>query len=331
MMMLTPVDRHAGINDHPGAGFHQMVSCSADFPFRTRVLLPMLIDTVRSIFPHSVNDGLSATVRDSRVGSWLFKRLHWETHLALPYVIASFLMLFSLIGFAHYTSRLTIQQCGLHNVPRIAITLSIATLVGLPALFKFTAFLYDPPQLLIFAGALFYLGEGRLLPFFLFFVLGALNKETSILLIPLTYVFRSHRSNHSHNGLICLALILIYGLLRIPLYMTPGAHGAFPVSHLFDHNVQWLFQGYGPIELVIAVSIMRWLSFGWSEKPLLLRLSLVLLLLPLLGFGMIFGYIDEWRDYFEAYPACFGLLTHTFVGRSRQRNSPDDYSIRTSY
>jgi hypothetical protein len=37
--------------------------------------------------------------------------------------------------------------------------------------------------------------------------------------------------------------------------------------------------------------------------------------------SLLLGFIDEWRDYFEVYPACVVLMVHTIIGRSASAGS----------
>lgn len=312
-LMVVPVRRHAGINDHPGAGFHEMLEGAADFPFRTRVLLPWVVNAVDIIAPESIEQAAATGVSNSTLLSRVFLRLHWEPELAFHYLILSFLMLFCFVAFAHLTALLTLQQCGLRNESMRRLVIAVAALLGVPAFYKYTSFLYDPAQLIVSAAALYCLATNRLRQFILVVALGALNKETNILFIPLSYIWLRRQGRPDQALRTAAITVAIYLLIRVPLYFTT-VPPSLPATHLFDHNIAWLIQGYGPVEAICGLVLAVALGYRWAHKPALMKLALAWLLVPLLCFGIVLGFIDEWRDYFEVYPACVALVTHTIVG-----------------
>jgi hypothetical protein len=51
------------------------------------------------------------------------------------------------------------------------------------------------------------------------------------------------------------------------------------------------------------------LIFGhWQEKPPILRDGLLTTLVPLVAACALFGFLDELRDYYEAYPIVVALV-----------------------
>jgi hypothetical protein len=64
-------------------------------------------------------------------------------------------------------------------------------------------------------------------------------------------------------------------------------------------------------ELAAAIVVAGLIFYGWPQKPRFLKMSFVMILPPLVIMALFLGYIDEWRGYYEAYPAAFGLAIDT--------------------
>jgi hypothetical protein len=86
----------------------------------------------------------------------------------------------------------------------------------------------------------------------------------------------------------------------------------------------------GPIALLrfVGVVAVLWLltAYGWARKPVFLRKGLLITLIPLVFLALFFGYVDELRDYYEAFPFLFLLWLPTIVevfGPSPGRESPN--------
>ena len=52
---------------------------------------------------------------------------------------------------------------------------------------------------------------------------------------------------------------------------------------------------------------------GWKRKPIFLRHALILCLSPLLALSLFFGYVEEVRSYYEAFPFLFLLILPTLM------------------
>jgi hypothetical protein len=56
----------------------------------------------------------------------------------------------------------------------------------------------------------------------------------------------------------------------------------------------------------VAAFFTVFIARKWKEKPLLLRQGFLLILIPLAGLAMFWGFFDSFRVYYEALP--FALL-----------------------
>jgi hypothetical protein len=154
------------------------------------------------------------------------------------------------------------------------------------------------------------------------FIVGCLNKETAILLPLLCAVnYRQRMDKSSLNKLILLQVLiflLIKSTLTLVFIHNPGAVVEF---HLFDHNLQLLglYQAKTiALWMGIAVVVMALLFHHWSDKPQLLRDG-VWICIPLVCCILLFGFVDELRDYYEIYPIIFLLVFHSMCDLSGNR------------
>jgi hypothetical protein len=133
------------------------------------------------------------------------------------------------------------------------------------------------------------------------FAVTTFSKETSILLVAIFAVGRFRALPSKSFALLLSAQVLIFlgirGLLSVQFAANPGGSLTF---HLLDHNI-WLkpytiaqFLGFA----AIAVAIAR----DWASKPPFLRLCLVIIVPTLVLLTLFLGFLDEYRDYYEAYP-----------------------------
>lgn len=309
-LFLVPTSRHGGINDYYRSRFIEMVEGTAYKPFVFRTLLPSTVRLIVAITPTTVQCSFSDFVETHVPTRGIFARLGWEVHKAYTYLIASVLMHLSYIAFAHYTAKLVIftsevikYQYSTHLI------LTTLALLGLPLFFRHASYIYDPPQLFLFTLSLYLLARRRMLLFIGSFALTVINKETAILLIPIcALVCRKQYSRREYFRLL-FALVDIFIILRISI---AGAFrdnpGSFFEFHLWDHNVWYLTQGWSLSTLIVLLILLGLVSYKWKEKPRFLKVGLLCTILPLVCFALFFGFLNEWRDYYEAYPLALGLV-----------------------
>ncbi len=68
-------------------------------------------------------------------------------------------------------------------------------------------------------------------------------------------------------------------------------------------------------DLTLAVSLLGLIIlvfYKWDEKPDFLKISLSVLI-PLVFLTFFLGYLDELRDYYEAYAALIIILSHSIA------------------
>ena len=324
---LTPTARHSGLNLYEEVRFPNMVQGTAYRPFVSRTLLPSTVRVLTVVTPATWRKELDHITESRSHLRRIFDNLGWEYRESIQYYFAALLMWVSFVGFAHFTAELTCHQLGWSPGMVWRTALGAAALLGLPALFKYSSFPYDPPQLFLFTLALYLLATGRTRVFLVVFLFCCLNKETAVLLIPIHAVYRRGKAPAGEilreSGLLIAGFAIIKGGLVWVFRNNPGSFVEF---HLWDHNLAWLRGGWSAAEVVVILILATLVLVRWFEKPSFLRIAFLGILPIQVCFALFIGFVDEWRIYYEAYPVVFGLTAATwrlFVGTGRSPSSRD--------
>lgn len=309
-IFIRPAKVHFGINQYERALFTDLVDGTAHRPYQYRALLPLLTRALTAPVPDSFRDGLTETIERNHLLRRGFERLYWDPAQADRFLVGSVLMFLCFLGFGHFTSRLAMVTLGLPDRLPIRTLLGALALLCLPAFFVFASYPYDPPTLLLFAAALFLLATGRTSAFLAVFALACLNKETAILLVPV-FLFAGG-SPDRRRTLIAAGMTGGWLLLRVVLLFAYRSNpGGVVEFHLLDHNLHSLTRPWNWPELTAFLAVSGALAFRWREQPRLLRVAFLGTLPPLFAASLLFGYVGEWRDYYEAFPAAFALAAGT--------------------
>ena len=99
-------------------------------------------------------------------------------------------------------------------------------------------------------------------------------------------------------------------MVRISIQGQPGSFVEF---HL-NHNTQLLGRpGFYLKTLTVLIPAAVVVAHRWKEKPLFLRRSLVVCLVPLFVLAFFLGFADELRVCYEVYPIVILLMILTVM------------------
>lgn len=309
--------RDPGINTYDRARFGEVVYGTAHKPFVLRVLVPWLVRGITAAIPEAHQQRLTeAMAEDLQVRGFL-RRGQWERELLPEYAVALALMFAALVGFIFAFRWLYVAVFPEGGWRRDVAT--VLLLLGLPPCFYYASYLSDFPGLFLYTLGLALLARERWRPYLVVFLIGCLNKETFILLwgvFGLRYLWAKEAMPRPRFWALALAQLGIFlavkGLLTVLYRDNPGT--SFEL-HWFDHT---LTLGEHLARRNERPAMFTWIAFAliafgrWRSQPRFLQQAIAVLPV-LLILTAIFGFLDELRDYYEAYPVLVLMLMHTLT------------------
>jgi hypothetical protein len=326
-----------GINGNWRATVPDMIAGTAHRPFVYRQLVPLAVRAANRATPQPIREAVAAVAREPKRQE-LLSYLKWEREHLFDYVVIAAILMSCFLGFA-LAMRSLIGNV-YHVSPAVRDMAPVPALILLPVFFRSFPAIYDPSALLLFAWALALMAKERLGSYYPVFALACLNKETSLLLVPL-FVLRELGKRmpgfvFGHAALQTSIWGLFRSVLTERFRRNPGLTFEF---HLLDHNLVLYRE---PVYLLYFLAVFGsfWLLIrrGWAGAPRLLRRSFLLTFGVLFVATLLFGYVDEARDYLEAYPLAFlimlpgilELLGSRFSADGAQHSSPSQASSMPS-
>ena len=301
------------LNGNPPSMFSDMVYGKAHQPFVYRTLVPSTVRMITEITPESLIIKVERAAKQKRPLSRLVDISQIEDEYVYEYMVALAIIFGCFFGFAFVIRRLIRVH---YDYPGFISDLApLGALLITPAFFRYDNYLYDPATILLFASGLLAVSTRRRVGYYLIFALACLNKETALLLSGVFLVFRYSETRRLHLA----GHILLQGLIWISAraFITnlyQGNPGGLVEFHLFDHNLTLFAYAFRAVYFIVFVALwVILIRYRWKAKPILLRRGFLITFVPLLIFGMLFGYIDEVRIFYEAFPFAFLLALPTVV------------------
>jgi hypothetical protein len=316
LIFLRPTPgKHAGINEYYRSKFIAMVDGTAYKPFVYRTLLPSTVRLLVSISPESLIRGCNKIVNSNAFAQKIFDYLKWEKSAAWIYILACILMWLSFIAFAHFSASFIIHTCGIQNTTLWRSGLAALSLLFLPPFFMFTSFIYDPPQLFLFTAALYFLAKKNERYFLITFIFAVLNKETSLLLVPLWAAVNIGRYTFKKYLVQLAGLLMIFTVIKSTiLYFFRNNPGSVVEFHLIgEHNLGVITSGWELTDMMALFVLLFLLTWQWQKKPRFLKVAFPIVFFPLAGLAFSIGFLDEWRVFYEVYPIALALVVDSML------------------
>ncbi len=307
-----------------------MVDGTAHRPFVYRTLLPSTVRLIRACSPSSAWSALGRFAERWSPCRKLFSLTPAAEQTApATYLVAYALEFAALLAFA-FTLRAAIVH--FHGpaswLPDLLPALAVASL---PALYCYISYDYDFPQLFLFTLGFLLLAQRRWRWFYPVLVLGALSKETTILLV-LVHVL-GHMGRMPRRRLVAHAvaqlvvLVFVRSVLQFIVFRdNPGPALEVWFSRnweLIADPTNWRYLFFDVVwfrdsilvvptryNIPFLILLVPYICWKWSAQPVLLRRSLwIAPVLVVLTF--LFGYFDEMRSYYEVFVVVFLLCAGT--------------------
>ena len=300
-----------GINGYEKAMFPDMIYGTAYKPFVYRTLLPAMVRLIQAPIPMQVRDLINKSLSNVSILKSAIDKLGWEKDYLLDYSVAFILLYLFLLGFLGAFKYLFTRLISTNEI-FLNVT-SFVAIVGLPLLFKYYTYIYDFPTLFLFTLGLGLMAAEQWNLYMLVFIFATFNKETSILLAFIYFIhnFPNIMAGKLFLKLLIMQLVFYAGIKLVVTILFVNNPGTFLEFHLFDHNLIILRNIDLLPLLLILLPIIILVFYKWREKPKLLKDGLWVLV-PLVSIAVFYGFIDEYRAYYEAYPIICLLIIYSF-------------------
>ena len=290
---------------NPRSLLPDMVRGTAWRPYVKRALVGVMVRAADSVIPARARDALRDRVESTPL---LRERLGWEPAHATWFALVFLIHLVSLMIFAAALARWLALSLELGPVP--AILVAAAGLALLPLHFGYQNFIYDFPGLALFTLGLVFLWERRWTAFYVLWPLGILNKETFVLLACVFFV----REWRVMARGVLVRHLAAQAAVTLAVALTLGwVFRANPGPPLEWHLMRNLSLRPPPRQLVhdaVYWGFVAFAFFGWKEKRPLAGATLAVGGV-LLATTLFFGFLGEYRDFYEAWPLLAAMAVHS--------------------
>jgi hypothetical protein len=298
------------IDGYERARFADALEGRAHRPFAYRALAPAVMRGVRALAPEPARAAADRWYAEHRSGSRALSKLGRKVDFGRArfsdFAIAAAVLYAAILGFAWALRRLTRALYRPH--PRFLDALTLLAVAGLPVFFRYYSHLYDLPHLFLFTLCLALLAERRTGLYLAAFALTCASKETALLLV-LVFALCGRLEHSPRRFAMWLGaqLVLFAGIRAALVWHFQDNPGSLVELHL-EHNLFLPPWGFAEATALAALAVA--VARDWAAKPPLLR-SALWMLAPLLAFGTLWGYLDEYRIYYEVYPVVLLLVAPT--------------------
>lgn len=162
---------------------------------------------------------------------------------------------------------------------------------------------YDLPTAIFFTLALVFLAQNKMAVYLLIFLLSTINRETTILLLPVFIIFYwNHMSRSKYAMLIALQLVTFVTVQVAIRYVFRDAPGSVIWVEPFENIRRHIAAPWASLLALVLLGILLWrVRVNWAYKPRVLRVAFVVLAPALFVMYFLFGQAFEYRVFAEVF------------------------------
>lgn len=310
--VVTVGSLRATSGDERQTGITVQVEGTAYRPYVYRQLVPRLVKVLMAPLPREEWTQMSQKIFNSGAVARFeyFTACHyewWNANTLAPIGLSAIITFLCLIGY-----QVTIRALLQHELvaPRAFFAVvPLALCYGLLFLNRGGTLSYDYPQVFLFSLGILLLAKDKLPLFYLVYILGMLNKETSVLLaVVFAIVYRGRLDTVKYMAHLT-ALTVIFLIIKLTLQHVYAGNLGHPLyHHVCDHNISFMLDPKNASEIIsLTLLIIALAVRNWRSKPLILRQASIVFW-PLFILTFLFGWIDEVRDLIEVFPCGLALM-----------------------
>lgn len=293
---------------YEGAALPLLVSGGGHLPYQYRALVPLLVRLLSQVGAGGVLESRLLPFGLGRVSA----AVGAPQDLAAIFLSIEILSAWGLlVSFRALAARFVDGEV----LPTVSsIALLVATL-GVQQLSPSSALWYpsDIPAMLVVVLSYLALFSGRIAAFYPLFVIGCLNRETVLFLLPLVALLPADVSRARWPWLHVSALFFVWGGIKTAMFFAYRGNHGYPVHPNIFVNLETLSSPAGAAAALGAACVLVALSVRALRRSGDARLKAALGAATLFLVSILFaGKLDEFRVYLELLPLVVLVLLATF-------------------
>jgi hypothetical protein len=292
---------------NPRALLPAMVAGTAHRPYVYRALVPLVVRGLDGTLPAEARSAADSVVARS---AFLSRSLRWEPAYGTWYALVFLLHWISLVVFGYAVRRLI--HASYDAPPASEVAGGAAAIVLVAIHFGYQNFVYDFPQLALFSLAVAAVAQRRWAVYYAAFALGTINKETTVLLAAIFAATQWRRYSSRALAVHLASQLAIAAAVLLALHAAYHGNPGTPLEFHLDHNLHYVPRTRQIVHDVIYWGFWIVALWSWRRQKSLAAAALVVGAV-LVGTTLFFGYLGEYRDYYEVFPLlcvlAFGTLT----------------------
>lgn len=279
-------------------------------PYVGRALMPAVIRGLDEVTPQAGKDALAAVFTSRDFLPDFHDPSRYTFHLGVFFVLCT--LCYWGVALGGRAAFKAVYGIGGNRANFVGLLF----LLMVPLWFRYLAYIYDPVTVLMATWLLYAAARSRIVLFCVLFVLACINKETAPLTLPLLVYGTWKRYPRYITYAVTAGLAIVAALIHV---LRQGYFDAFPgtwTEHHWDDHQMIVLQVF-TMSLIYAVVVMGgslWLAgIHQKQKPTILKIGFLFTFVPLFLASLPFGFIDETRALFDAYPFVILLAMPTIL------------------
>jgi hypothetical protein len=262
--------------------------------------------------PDSVKDVMQSAFTSENFLPDFYNRSRYSFRIAFFYILA--VLMYAGVAFGGRAAFISVYGRG----GFVANLVGLLYLIAVPLWFRYICYIYDPMTVLLATWMLVTAARANVVWFAAVFLLACVNKETAPLALPvLLYAMsrRYHRYTVVGVGLGLLVAALFIHSFKMGFFDRPEVGGSWTEYHLNDHLpvlVTHFFMSF--LYSFVVMGTLLWLTLtNVRRKPTILIVGFCFTFIPLFLASIPFGFVDEIRALYDAYPYVMLLAMPTVL------------------
>lgn len=302
LVVLHLFYHYSGMNAFYRSRMNDMVMGTAYRPYQNRALVPIVIGILNQETPAPVQSAIKSVLTSNAFDPDFYFQIY--SYINVLFQVVGFVCFFAMalggrkIYALLYGGGLTANLVGLIYILLV------------PTWFRYYNYVYDPATLALSTWLAYVVLTNDLLAFVILFILASINKETSVIYLPvLATAAVLYKRKLWPVAVTCVILLGVWEFLRQAIQQHYAANPGFDLeNHWLEHQAVVLSKY--PMSLVYAICAFLFfgylIGYGWRAKPLMIRAGFLWTFVPLFVSSIFFGFIDETRALYDCYP--FALM-----------------------